>query len=53
MDSGQIVTGGTVPELLIKHEARTLEEVFLKTTGSNLGEEEVNANASDPYTRGR
>lgn len=53
MDKGQIVTGGTVPELLGKHEAKTLEEVFLKTTGSNLGEEEVNANAPDPYARRR
>jgi len=53
MDKGQIVTRGTVPELLERHEAKTLEEVFLKTTGSNLGEEEVNLNASDPYVRGR
>jgi len=53
MDKGQIVTRGTVPELLKEHGAKTLEEVFLKTTGSNIGEEEVNANASDPYVRGR
>lgn len=53
MDKGQIVTEGTVPELLAKHEAKNLEEVFLKTTGSNLGEEEVNANSSDPYSRSR
>jgi ABC-2 type transport system ATP-binding protein len=53
MDQGQIVTGGTVDELLKIHEAQTLEEVFLKTTGSNLGEEMVNENASDPYARGR
>lgn len=51
MDKGQIVTEGTVPELLQRHEAKNLEEVFLKTTGSNLGEEEVNSNSSDPYTR--
>ncbi len=53
MDKGQIVTEGTVPELLEKHQAKNLEEVFLKTTGSNLGEEEVNSNSSDPYTRSR
>src|SRR5579872_421197 len=53
MDKGQIVTEGTVTELLAKHEAKTLEEVFLKTTGSNLGDEEVNLNAPDPYARGR
>src|SRR5579862_4514893 len=53
MDKGAIVTGGTVPGLLAKHNAKTLEEVFLKTTGSNLADEEVNANASDPYARTR
>jgi len=53
MDRGQIVTTGTVAELQERHEARTLEEVFLKTTGSNLGEEEVNLNAPDPYARAR
>jgi ABC-2 type transport system ATP-binding protein len=53
MDKGQIVTGGTVPELLAQHQANTLEEVFLKTTGSNLADEEVNANATDPYSRSR
>lgn len=51
MDKGQIVTQGTVRELLEKHGAKNLEEVFLKTTGSNLGDEEVNMNAADPYTR--
>ncbi len=51
MDRGKIVTEGTVQELLAKHEAKTLEEVFLKTTGSNLGDEEVNLNAADPYAR--
>ncbi len=51
MDKGQIVTEGTVDKLLNKHEAKNLEEVFLKTTGSNLGEEEVNLNAADPYAR--
>jgi len=53
MDKGQIVTEGTVKELLEKHDAKNLEEVFLTTTGSNLGEEEVNTNASDPYSRAR
>jgi ABC-2 type transport system ATP-binding protein len=53
MDRGEIVTGGTVPELLAKHGSKTLEEVFLKTTGSNLADEQVNLNAPDPYARGR
>lgn len=53
MDKGLIVTEGTVQELLSTHNAATLEEVFLKTTGSNIGEEEVNLNAADPYTRNR
>lgn len=53
MDKGQIVTEGTVKELVEKHEAKNLEDVFLKTTGSNIGDEEVNLNASDPYARGR
>lgn len=53
MDKGQIVTEGTIPQLLEKHEAKNLEDVFLKTTGSNIGDEEVNNNAADPYSRGR
>lgn len=53
MDKGQIVTEGTVEELLSKHRAKTLEEVFLSTTGSNLGDEEVDLNAPDPYARSR
>ena len=53
MDKGQIVTEGTVEELLAKHDAKNLEDVFLKTTGSNLGDEEVNKNATDPYSRSR
>jgi ABC-2 type transport system ATP-binding protein len=53
MDQGQIVTEGTVSELVQKHEAKNLEDVFLKTTGSNLGDEEVNLNAPDPYSRNR
>lgn len=53
MDKGQIVTEGSVEELTQKHEAKNLEDVFLKTTGSNLGDEEVNLNAADPYARSR
>jgi ABC-2 type transport system ATP-binding protein len=53
MDKGRIVTEGTLNQLLSEHDSRTLEEVFLKTTGSNIGEEEVNSNASDPYARVR
>jgi ABC-2 type transport system ATP-binding protein len=53
MDKGQIVTCGSPAELKSEHQAQTLEEVFLKTTGSNLADEEVNANASDPYSRNR
>lgn len=53
IDNGKIVTVGTVPELLKKYDAKNLEEVFLKTTGSNLGNEEVNLKATDPYARAR
>ena len=53
MDKGEIVTRGTVQELLDKHQAKTLEDVFLKTTGSNLGDEGVNMKATDPYSRAR
>ncbi|MHB8635577.1 MAG: ABC transporter ATP-binding protein [Fimbriimonadaceae bacterium] len=53
MDKGQIVTEGTVGGLLAKHSAKTLEEVFLSTTGSSLADEQVNLNAPDPYARGR
>ncbi len=53
MDKGKIVTEGTPAELLKKHNAKNMEEVFLKTTGSNLANEEVNANAPDPYARNR
>ncbi|MEA2552168.1 MAG: type transport system ATP-binding protein [Fimbriimonadaceae bacterium] len=53
IDKGQIVTCGTVGELLAQHSAKNLEEVFLRTTGSNLGNEEVNLNAPDPYARAR
>lgn len=51
MDKGKIVTEGTLAELLKKHKAKNLEDVFLKTTGSNLANEEVNKNATDPYAR--
>jgi ABC-2 type transport system ATP-binding protein len=51
MDKGQIVTEGTVKELLERHDAKNLEDVFLKTTVINLGQEDVNPNSSDPYVR--
>lgn len=53
MDKGQIVTEGSVQELLTKHQAKNLEDVFLKTTGSSLADEDVNRNAADPYARAR
>ncbi len=53
VDAGKIVTSGTLKELLAEHKAKTLEEVFLKTTGDNTGNESVNANAADPYARMR
>lgn len=53
MDKGQIVTQGTVPELLERHHSKNLEDVFLSTTGSSLADEEVNLKASDPYVRKR
>ncbi len=53
MDKGQIVAEGTVSGLVDKYSAKNLEDVFLQITGSNLGDEEVNLNASDPYARGR
>lgn len=53
MDKGVIVTEGSPAELMKKHNAKNMEEVFLKTTGSNLGQEEVNSNAPDPYSRAR
>ncbi len=53
MDRGQIVTSGSPAELMKKHAAKNLEEVFLKTTGSNLANEEVNLKATDPYARAR
>lgn len=53
MDKGKIVEMGSPEELKSKHQAKNLEEVFLKTTGSNLENEEVNNNAADPYIRAR
>jgi ABC-2 type transport system ATP-binding protein len=53
MDKGEIVTEGTILELLAKHNAENLEAIFLATTGSNLADEEVNSKASDPYVRNR
>ncbi len=53
VDEGRIVTDGSIPNLLLEHQAATLEEVFLKTTGSHLADEEVNANAADPYSRAK
>jgi len=53
MDKGEIVTEGSPAELLKKHNAKNMEEVFLKTTGNNLANEEVNTKASDPYARSR
>ncbi len=51
LDKGKIVDEGTPKSLMIKHKVKNLEEVFLKTTGHNLGEEGVNLNALDPYSR--
>lgn len=53
MDKGKIVTVGSPKELMTKHGSKNMEEVFLKTTGSNLANEEVNNNAADPYVRAR
>lgn len=51
IDKGQIVAIDTPDNLKKKYKAKNLEEVFLKTTGSDLGNEEVNLKASDPYVR--
>jgi ABC-2 type transport system ATP-binding protein len=53
MDKGQIVEMGSPKELIAKYGAKNLEEVFLKTTGHNLGAEEINKNAADPFIRAR
>lgn len=53
MDKGKIVEIGSPPELIKKYQAKNLEEVFLQTTGHNLGEEEVNLKAADPFVRNR
>jgi len=53
IDKGQIVEVGSPKELIKKYQSKNLEEVFLKTTGHNLGEEEVNLKAADPYIGSR
>jgi ABC-2 type transport system ATP-binding protein len=53
VDEGKIVADGTIPDLLKQYDVETLEELFLKTTGSHLADEEVNSNAADPYSRAR
>lgn len=53
IDQGKIVDTGSPEELMKKHSAKNMEEVFLKTTGSHLADEEVNENAADPYARVR
>ena len=53
VDEGRIVADGTIPDLLVEHSADSLEDLFLKTTGSHLADEEVNAKAADPYSRAR
>lgn len=53
MDKGKIVEMDTTENLKKKYGAKNLEEVFLKTTGHNLGAEEVNLKATDPFARNR
>lgn len=53
MDKGRVVVEGSPSDLVRRHHAKSLEEVFLSTTGHSLGEEEVNANAADPFSRMR
>lgn len=53
MDKGKIVTEGTTAELIKKHKAKNLEDVFLKTTGSSLHQEDANSGAVDPYIQNR
>ncbi len=48
VDKGKIVTEGSPKELMKKHKADSLEEVFLKTTGHSLGMEEALAH-NDPF----
>ena len=43
----------TASRPLEKHQAKSLEDVFLSTTGSTIGEEDVNLKAPDPYARSR
>jgi ABC-2 type transport system ATP-binding protein len=51
IDNGKIVDEGSPIELIAKHKAKNLEEVFLKVTGHHLGEETLNAAGADPYAR--
>lgn len=53
MDKGQIVEIDQPQTLIKKYQAKNLEEVFLKTTGSSLADEKINNKASDPYIRNR
>jgi len=53
MDRGKIVEEGTPKDLIKKYKVKNIEQVFLKTTGHNLGAEEVNKNAPDPFARNR
>jgi ABC-2 type transport system ATP-binding protein len=39
IDEGQLIELGTPLELMEKHQAKNLEEVFLKLTGKKLREE--------------
>ncbi len=51
IDNGKIVDEGSPKELIAKHKAKNLEEVFLKVTGHHLGEETLNSAGADPYAR--
>jgi ABC-2 type transport system ATP-binding protein len=53
MDKGKIVAIDRPEKLKKKYQSKNLEEVFLKTTGSSLDNEQINENASDPYVRAR
>ena len=51
IDKGKLVENGPPEELIEKHKAKNLEEVFLTTTGHSLVESELNEHATDPYAR--
>ena len=53
MNRGEIVTEGTLDELLKKHKAKDLEAVFLSTTDNTLADDQGNPNATDPYAASR